>query len=148
MPSASFSVTTDRAPEDVFAYLADLQNTTTWMSSFVDEVELISGHRPGTVGARFLVTHTRALFDDVTVDYETIEAQSPSLLVFATKHPKLTGTDTYRLAPADDGGTTIEYTTEFAYTGLNKLATPLGAAVIKAVTGGVGTELQKALGDR
>lgn len=148
MPSASFSVSTTRSPEDVFAYLADLRNTTAWMSSIVDDVELVSGQQPGEVGAHFLVTNERSIFDDIVVDYRLIESQPGALLVFATKHPKLEGTDAYRLAPTGDGGTTIDYTSEFTYTGLNKLATPFGAAVVKAITGGLANHLKTHLEDR
>lgn len=144
MPSASFSISTTRSPDDVFAYLADLRNTTAWMPSIVDSVELVAGE-PGEAGARFLVTNERSLFDDIVVDYKTIESASGALLVFATKHPKLEGTDTYRLTPTAGGGTDVEYASQFTYTGINKVATPFGAAVIKAITGGLGNDLKAQL---
>ena len=49
----------------------------------------------------------------IVVDYRTTEVEPDALLVFATKHPKLAGTDTYRLSPTADGGTHLDYTIHF-----------------------------------
>lgn len=74
MPSASFTVTTTRSPDQVFAFVADLRNGPSWFP-MIDEVELVSGHEPGTVGARFLVTAERRILDDIVLDYTTVAAE-------------------------------------------------------------------------
>ncbi|WP_026909696.1 SRPBCC family protein [Patulibacter minatonensis] len=142
MPTASFSVQIARPRSEVFAFLADLRNATSWMS-IVDTVELVGG-TPGEVGARFLVTNERGILDDIVVDYATAEVEADASLRFEVKHPKLTGADTYRLSDRD-GGTFVEYDSDFTYTGLNKLSTPIGALAVKALARGMDEDLRERL---
>ncbi len=96
MSKASFTVTIERPPAEVLAYVADLRHMPDW-SPGADSVELISGHEPGEVGARFLVTAKHMIEDDVVMDCETTAIELEQLVAFAVRHPTLTGTDTYHL---------------------------------------------------
>ena len=139
---AHFELTTERPPDEVFAYLADLRNMPDWYMS-IDSAELVAG-QPGEVGARFKVVNDRKLLDDLVFDYQTTSVEPGRELVFSIDHPKMVGTETYLLEAAG-GGTRVTFDSDADYTKLNKLLTPVGAATLKAVQGPVRRSLQTAL---
>lgn len=67
MPQYVATVTTDRSPESVFAYLSDLRNFAEWDPG-VDRVELVSG-TPGEADAVYDVTLDRGM----TLRYEVTD---------------------------------------------------------------------------
>ena len=67
MPRYIATVTTDRSPDEVFEYLADLRNFAEWDPG-VERVELVSGS-PGSPDAAYDVTLDRGM----TLRYEVTE---------------------------------------------------------------------------
>ncbi len=68
-------------------------------------------------------------------NYEAVEVDRPRLVVWRVKHPKLEGTDRWSFTAADDGGTAVEYVTDFEYTGFRKLSFAFGSLVLRGLDG-------------
>lgn len=138
MPSHAYHLTTEKPREDVFDVFADLREAEHWMPT-VRSVEHVSGPLPVGVGSRYLVSS-----GSVMIDYEAVEVDRPRLVVWRVKHPKLEGTDRWTFTATADGGTAVEYVTDFEYTGVRKLASPFGSLVLMGLDG----KIEKAMAER
>lgn len=82
------------------------------------------------------------------MDYEIVEFDRPRRILWRVTHQALQdATDTYRLTPTDDGGTAVEYRTDFSGSGLRKANNPIASVILFAidrqVTRRLETELQR-----
>lgn len=137
------SVRTDRAPHDVFTYLADLRNFAEWDPG-VRRVVQVAGEGGG-VGTVFDVTVAGPR--DTTLRYHTRAYDEPAHLVVEAVSPFLRSLDTITVVP-DGDGSLVTYDAVLDLRGPLRLADPLlklafgrigdrAAAGLRRVLGGV-----------
>ena len=114
-------VPTSLSQEEVYAYLADFRSITQWDPS-ISDAELVSG-TPGEVGARYRLT----MRGKTELVYDTLEAQTPSRLVYRAETGTFVSLDTVTVTP--DG--TLEYDARLTLKGLLRLADPVMGIVLK-----------------
>lgn len=123
MASYSATVTSPRAPEEVFAYLADFRSVADWDPS-IKESTHVNGDDPVKVGAIFSVT-TSTTLSDVVLEYETVELERPHRIVLRGENDSMVSVDTIRIKLADDGGSQVTYDADIELKGARRLADPV-----------------------
>lgn len=113
------TVTTGRAPADVFAYLADFTTVAEWDPGIVAS-RLESGD--GGVGSVYAVTATFS-GREVSMTYEVVGLSVPERIVLRGSAKAVDAIDTIECF-GHDGGTRVVYTAEFRLKGLLRLAAP------------------------
>ena len=127
MGRASFTVTIDCPPNEVFAFVADLRNLSSWYPAIAGAV-LIAG-QPGEVGSQFdLTTERESGTAGGDVVRYTTESVAPGVSVVFVADTASAVTDTYELTPVD-GGTELRYTIDVAHRGWRA---PLGPLIDRA----------------
>ena len=122
MAHAENQTTISRAPEDVYAFLADGLNNVKWRSG-IQNIALKSG-TPGDVGAVYSQTLTGPGGRPITGDYEITTADPGKHLAFQVVAGPARPVGTYRLSEAP-GGTTVLFSLDLHPKGLMKLVGPV-----------------------
>ncbi|HLX35753.1 MAG TPA: SRPBCC family protein [Candidatus Limnocylindrales bacterium] len=122
MSSASNSITINRAPADVFAYLADGLNGPKWRPGVLD-IAHASGQGVGAVYRQGVKGPGGRRID---ADYEITAYEPPRHLAFKAIAGPVRPTGEYRLGAAGDG-TKLTFSLAAELTGIKKLL--MGGAV-------------------
>jgi hypothetical protein len=113
------TVTTPRAPEDAFDYLANFSNVAEWDPGVKEAHPVNSGGvRPG---ARFKVI-ARCLGREVPLVYRTVELDRPRRVVLQAVNETLVSRDSISFRPLPDGGTVVTYDADLRLKGAFRLA--------------------------
>lgn len=120
MPTLHRRVTTHTDCDTVFAYLADFENATEWDSGTVSCTRTSGDGGPGTTYANV------SKFVGRTVELEyTVERVSAPDFVIVGRNETTTSRDLIVVTPAPDGGSVVDYTAEFTFTGPARFLGPL-----------------------
>lgn len=122
MTHAENEIAISRAPEEVYAFLADGRNNTAWRSG-VQSISLKSG-QTGTLGAVYRQALAGPGGRAIDGDYEITAAEPGRLLGFQVVAGPARPTGAYHLSPAD-GGTTVRFTLDLQPKGLMKVLGPV-----------------------
>ncbi len=121
------SVRTEASPQQVFEYLSDFTHTEEWDPGTVT-TERVFGD--GGVGTRYHNVST-FLGRETELEYTVIDLDRGTLVRLRGEGKSVTAIDTMRISP-DGSGSVVEYTAEFDWTGVAKVAAPLlGPALTK-----------------
>lgn len=116
MPHAEYSVTINRPPADVFAFLADGENCPQWRSGIV-EIKKISGEGVGT-------TYKQKIRGpggrNIPADYRVTEYEPDRLLAFETIAGPVRPTGRFELRGAD-ASTVVSFSLDAQLSGFKKL---------------------------
>jgi uncharacterized protein YndB with AHSA1/START domain len=137
----SRTVRTDASPQQVFDYLVDFTRTEEWDPGTVT-TERVSGD--GGVGTRYHNV-SRFLGRETELEYTVIDLEAGSLVRLRGVNDTVTATDTMRITP-DGTGSVVEYTAEFEWKGVAKVAGPLLAPALKRLGDEAEQGLQENLG--
>lgn len=116
MPDASNSVTINRPASDVFAFVADGENSSKWRSGVLD-IQRVSGHGAGAVYRQGVSGPGGRR---IAADYEVTAYEPDTLLAFRTTAGPVRPTGEFRLREAA-GATTLTFSLRADLTGLKKL---------------------------
>jgi len=109
------TVRTAKAPEDVFAYMADLENFAEWDPG-VSSATQVAGDGPG-LGAAYQVKASGA-----DLRYETLQYDEPDRVVVEAKTTFFRSYDIIEIAANDDGGCDVTYDATLELNGLLSIA--------------------------
>jgi Polyketide cyclase / dehydrase and lipid transport len=126
--SFSLSFTTSKAPNDAFAFLADMTNAVQWDPSIVSVVRHDDGDLG--VGSSFEVT-LGFLATKKTLVYTVTEYDPPTHVVLRAETSLLLSEDTITIAPHHEGSE-ITYRANLAGKGILGIVDPLLHLVIDA----------------
>jgi carbon monoxide dehydrogenase subunit G len=126
MAQASYSVTINRPPEDVFAFVADGERCPEWRPGVID-IKKISGEGVGTKYAQGV---SGPMGRRIAADYEVTVYEPSSRLEFQTTTGPARPHGRYDLAP-DAGGTRLTLSLDAQLAGLRKLL--MGSMVQKTM---------------
>lgn len=121
------TLTVDRSPAEVFAYLQDFTNTEEWDPGTVRTTRV---EGDGGVGTRYLNV-SRFLGRETTLTYQVEEVASPRRFALRGENKTLVAHDTMTLDPTSTGGTELTYRAEFEFKGASRLVAPLLAPAFK-----------------
>src|SRR5512144_139881 len=96
------TVSTSRAPDEVFDYLANFSSVAEWDPGVKQAVPINAGGV--RQGARFKVV-ARFLGRDVPLVYRTVELDRPRRVVLEAENETLISTDAIHFSERPDGGT-------------------------------------------
>src|SRR3954447_624694 len=130
MPMAEHAVTIDRAPEDVFAFLAEGENDPRWRPDVLD-IERVSGEG---VGAQYRQGVKGPMGRRIPADYELTRYEPGRELAFEVTAGPVRPRGRFEFAPAG-AGTRVSFRMEAELSGPKKLL--MGRAVQKAMEGEV-----------
>ena len=103
-----FSLEVSNDPDEAFTAVADFEKLEGW-DPFVDRSELVAG-APMEPGAKYRLTTPRGM----TLEYEIVEVDRPSRVVYRGGTKRVTSTDTISVHPHDGGSrVTVESILEF-----------------------------------
>jgi carbon monoxide dehydrogenase subunit G len=121
------TVRTQASPDRVFAYLSDFTRTEEWDPGTVS-TERVSGD--GSVGTRYHNV-SRFMGRETELEYTVIDLDQGTLVRLRGEGKSVTAIDTMRITP-DGEGSRVDYTAEFDWKGVAKVAAPLlGPALTK-----------------
>ena len=130
MPKVSKSVYIPRPPAEVFAYLADFENTAEWDPGVAEATKTSEG--PVALGSAFdLVTLFRGR--RIAVTYEVTVFEPDSRVVLVGRNKQFTGTDDIGIAP-DGEGTRVSWNANFQMEGIAKLFQPFLGGVFEKLS--------------
>ncbi len=113
------TVTTSRAPEEVFDYLANFSSVAEWDPGVKEACPINAGG--ARRGARFKVV-ARFLGRDVPLVYHTAELDRPRRVVLLADDETLVSRDTISFQPMTQGGTLVTYDADLRLKGARRLA--------------------------
>ncbi len=134
------TVTTDRSPHVVFAYLSDFTNAPQWDAGTVSCV-LLSGQ--GDVGTSYLNT-SRFMGRKTQLTYVVREFVPDARYVIQGKNKTVISTDTMTVSATNDG-TEVVYQADFEFSGIAKFLEPLLRIPLKKLGDDAEKSLSKAL---
>ena len=132
------TVTTEAAPDKVFAYLSDFTTTTEWDPGSVLTTR-VSGD--GGVGTTYSNT-SKFMGRETKLTYEVVEHAAPARFVLCGHNDTVEATDSMDIA-ADGTGSRVTYTADFAFKGVAKFIAPLLAPALKKL----GDDAEKGLAE-
>lgn len=128
MAHAENETTISRAPEDVYAFLADGLNNPKWRSG-IQGIALKSG-TTGALGAVYSQTLTGPGGRPIAGDYEITTADPGQRLCFQVVAGPARPSGEYHLSAAP-GGTKVRFTLDLQPKGLMKIAAPMIARTMR-----------------
>ena len=134
------TLTVDRPPQEVFAYLLDFTHTEEWDPGTVRTTR--EHGDDGMVGTRYHNV-SRFLGRETELTYVVEEVAAPRRLRLRGENKTVVAQDTMTLHPAEAGGTELTYQADFAFKGLARFVSPLLAPAFKRL----GDEAEKGLRD-
>ncbi|MET3172539.1 hypothetical protein GU243_20920 [Pseudarthrobacter psychrotolerans] len=129
MAHAENETTISRAPEDVYAFLADGLNNQAWRSG-IQAIALKSG-AAGALGAVYSQTLSGPGGRPIDGDYEITAAEPGRLLAFKVVAGPARPTGEYHLSEVS-GGTKVRFTLDLQPKGLMKLMGPVITRTMEA----------------
>ena len=124
MAGYSATVSSQLAPDEVFAYLADFRSVADWDPSISESLH-VNDDDPVKVGAIFRVT-TKTTLKDVVLEYTTIELDRPRRIVLRGENDSMVSIDTIIVSGSSgQGGAEVTYSAEIELKGARKLLDPL-----------------------
>jgi uncharacterized protein YndB with AHSA1/START domain len=127
MPEATSTVDIRRAPEQVFAFLADGENNRRWRSGVLD-----IRHKSGQGQGAIYEQGVRGPFGRrVPADYEVTAYEPDRRLAFRAIAGPVRPEGSYELTPLN-GGTRVTFALHYTPGGLAKLMTPMVARTMRA----------------
>jgi carbon monoxide dehydrogenase subunit G len=113
------TVSTSRAPDEVFDYLANFSSVAEWDPGVKQAVPINAG---GVwLGARFKVV-ARFLGRDIPLVYRTVELDRPRRVVLEAENETLISRDTIDFSGRPDGGTLVTYDADLTLKGVLRVA--------------------------
>jgi carbon monoxide dehydrogenase subunit G len=116
MPSATYSVTVNRPPREVFAFVADGEKCPQWRPGVLD-IKRLSGEG---VGTKYSQAVKGPMGRRIAADYEVTVFEPDRRLEFQTVTGPARPHGRYDLEPVD-GGTRVTFALDAQLTGLSKL---------------------------
>ncbi len=138
MPQQTITVSTDRSPEDVFAYLADFRSVAEWDPG-VTNVELVSG-TPGEGDAVYDVTTSSG----IELRYEVTEFIPGHRFTLIADNGRFRSVDVISVERGG-AGAVATYDATLTFSGSLNFLSPLLAPVFKRVADKAGAGLERAL---
>ena len=135
------TVTVDREPGEVFAYLSDFTTTTEWDPGTV-RTTLDTG--TGGVGTRYRNV-SRFMGRQTELTYEVTEHEAPTRLQLRGENRTVVAHDTITLTPSSGGGTQVTYRARFVFKGVARLIAPLTATAFRRLGDRAAVGLRSAL---
>jgi uncharacterized protein YndB with AHSA1/START domain len=127
MPEATSTVDIRRAPEQVFAFLADGENNRRWRSGVLD-----IRHKSGQGQGAIYEQGVKGPFGRrVPADYEVTAYEPDRRLAFRAIAGPVRPEGSYELTPLN-GGTRVTFALHYTPGGLAKLMTPMVARTMRA----------------
>ena len=117
MVEASNSITIDRSPDEVFAFLADGTTNPKWREGVL-EISLVSGTGVGAVYRQRVSGPGGRAID---ADYEITRHEPPKLLAFRTIAGPARPEGEFRIEPASGGGSSLTFRLWWQPTGIKRL---------------------------
>ncbi len=136
------TVTVDRPPAEVFAYLGDFTTTTQWDPGTVRTTREAGS---GGVGTRYRNV-SRFLGRQTELTYVVTEFEPPVRLALRGENKTVQADDLISLTPAADGGTRVTYQARFTFKGVARLFAPLTAPAFRRLGDKAADGLRTALG--
>jgi uncharacterized protein YndB with AHSA1/START domain len=136
MPQARYSVTINRPVADVFAYVADGENSKAWRPGVVD-IARAGGSTSGGVGTRYLQGVKGPMGRRISADYEITVFEPDQRLEFQTVTGPARPHGRYDFAPNPDGGTKLTFALDADLSGLRGML--MGGQVQKTMDAEVRT---------
>jgi len=130
MANFSISTTTNRSPEDVFSYLADMSHASEWDPGVLQARRLDEG--PLAVGSAFEL-RLQAFGQRFTLTYTIAELEPPTKVVLSSENSFVVSRDTITVAANEEGTTTVAYSAELEGKGLAAVAEPLWRFIINSL---------------
>jgi uncharacterized protein YndB with AHSA1/START domain len=130
MPAATNETTIGRPPEEVFAFLADLENDRKWRPGVL-EIEHVSGTGVGSRWRQVISGPGGARID---ADIEITEHDPGRRLAFKTMAGPVRPTGLFELEDAD-GGTRVRFTLDAQLSGLKKAMAPMVSKSMQSEVG-------------
>jgi len=130
VPKVSKTVSIPRPPSEVFAYLANFENTAEWDPGVAEATKTTQG--PVGLGSTFDLV---ALFRGrpIPVRYEVTVFEPESRVVLVGRNKRFTGTDDIGVS-ADGDGSTVSWNADFQMEGLGKLFQPFLGGVFEKLS--------------
>jgi hypothetical protein len=141
MARYTVSISSPKAPDEAFAYMADLRNFAEWDPGVL-HVEQDEGSGPGP-DAVFDVT-VKGFPKDLVLRYRTTSFEPATQVVARAESKMLTSLDTIMVAP-DGNGSIVTYDAELTLSGLLGLADPVLGVAFQRIGGRAATGLLGAL---
>jgi len=116
------SITTPRAPAEVFSYLARFSNAADWDPGVAGAEDISPG--PPRVGSAYRLI-VRFLGGKFPLDYRIAELASPGRVVLEAENAFIRSSDAITVAPAAGGGAQVTYAATLTLKGAAVLATPV-----------------------
>jgi carbon monoxide dehydrogenase subunit G len=132
MPSATYSVTVNRPPSEVFAFVADGEKCLQWRPGVLD-IKRVSGDGVGTTYSQGV---KGPLGRRITADYQVTVFEPDRRLEFQTTTGPARPHGRYELEPVE-GGTRLTFSLDAQLSGLSKLL--MGSMVQKTMDSEVRT---------
>ena len=127
MPSATRTITIDRSPDEVFAFLADPTNDRSWRSG----VKEMSAEGAPRVGRRIHQVVAGPGGRGIAADIEVTAYEPPTHYAFRTISGPVRPTGEFRLTPDGPTATRVDFTLDAEVGGWKKLV--MGGAVQKSM---------------
>jgi dehydrogenase/reductase SDR family protein 12 len=121
---------TDRPIDEVFAYVADFRTTAGYDPGVARATRRDEG--PVGVGATYDVL-ARFLGRSVPMVYRIERHEPPTLVVLVGEAATTSARDEIHFSPTPDGGTRVAWTLDLRLKGVNRLAEPILAPVLRRV---------------
>jgi Polyketide cyclase / dehydrase and lipid transport len=139
------TVTSPGSPTEVFEYLADFSSTAEWDPG-VSEARSLTDE-PLRVGARF---HVVAAFlgRRVSLEYRTIESDTPRRVVLRAETPSVVSEDTITVSALPGSGAQVTYDARLRLRGALRIADPVLGLVFRRVGDRAKARLAATLTDR
>ncbi len=140
MTTIERTVTTGAAPDTVFAYLVDFENATEWDSGTLSCVKVSGDGGAGTVYRNV----STFVGNEVELEY-TVEAVDQPEFVIVGRNDTTTSHDTITVTPAGDGGSSVVYRAEFAFSGLARVLGPVMGPLLARLGDRTAAQLKSSL---
>ena len=126
MPQASYSVTINRPVGDVFAFVADGEQSARWRPGVID-ITRAGGASTGGVGTRYLQGVKGPMGRRISADYEITVYEPDRRIEFKTVAGPARPHGSYEFASTDDGGTKLTFALDATLSGIRGMF--MGGAV-------------------
>src|SRR3954452_3940127 len=120
------TITIERSPADVFAYLSRFENVPRWNEAIIDTRKTSQG--PAGVGATYVQSRLQPSPGEDRFEVTTYEPDYT--LAIRGKFGRFTGRFTYQLEPIDNG-TRLSNAVDLGAPGLMRIAAPFGTSRLK-----------------
>jgi hypothetical protein len=136
------SVSSERSPADVFAYLARFSNAAAWDPGVASAEDTTAG--PPAPGSTYRLM-VKFLGGTVPLDYRIEEIDPPQRVVLRAENAAMRSTDVIEVRPTPDGGSTVTYVASLTPKGVAAGLAPILAVVFRRIGARAAAGLRTAL---